>query len=269
MKIGIVQMQVTETKEKNLGNAERLMESLDPPADIVILPEMFNCPYEHKFFPRFAEPIPGPTTDRLSLLAQRLSAYIVGGSIPEKSKEKLFNSSPIISPDGTLLGVHRKLHLFDIDVPNKITFKESNYLTAGESITIIPTPHAKLGVAICYDLRFPELVQSMAQQGAELIVFPAAFNTTTGPAHWKTLLRARAIDNQVFVAACSPARNPDSSYKAYGHSLVVNPWGEVIEEAPKEETTMSVEIDPEEIQRVRRELPLWDSRKAVDEGNRN
>jgi len=117
--------------------------------------------------------------------------------------------------------------LFDIDVPGKITFKESDTLSPGDNLTIIDSPWGKIGVGICYDIRFPELAMLMREKGVGLMVYPGAFNTTTGPLHWELLQRARAVDNQVFVATASPARNPDSSYQAWGHSSLISPWGEV------------------------------------------
>lgn len=122
----------------------------------------------------------------------------------------------------------RKTHLFDIDIPGKITFKESDTLTAGESLTCVKTKYGTIGVGICYDLRFPELCMAYRQRGASLVVFPGAFNMTTGPVHWQLLQQARAVDNQLFVASCSPARNLDSSYTAWGHSMIVDPFGQVL-----------------------------------------
>jgi omega-amidase len=121
----------------------------------------------------------------------------------------------------------RKTHLFDIEIPGKIKFKESDTLTAGDSLSCVDTKYGKIGVGICYDLRFPELCMAYRQRGAKLVVFPGAFNMTTGPVHWQLLQQARAVDNQLFIASCSPARNLEASYTAWGHSMVVDPFGEV------------------------------------------
>jgi len=255
-------MMVEKDKEKNLKKAERLCgKVVEEGAEIVLLPEMFNCPYETELFPDYAEAIPGETTDRLSSLAKELEIYLIGGSIPERAGEKIYNTSPIFGPEGELLGRHRKVHLFEVDVPGKIVFRESDYLSPGDSPTLVETPFLNFGVAICYDLRFPELIRTMSLQGAEALFLPGAFNTTTGPAHWKALLRSRAVDNQIFVVAASPARNKASSYRAYGHSMVVDPWGEVLGEVEAEEASLSVEIDLGRVEEVRKQLPLYRSRR--------
>jgi len=151
--------------------------------------------------------------------------------------------------------------LFDVDYPGRIQFKESTYLSSGDSVTVVETSYTKIGVAICYDLRFPELLRRMVLGGAKLLVLPAAFNTTTGPAHWRPVLRTRAIDNQAFVVACSPARNVSSSYHAYGHSLVVDPWGKVLAEAGESQEILTVDIDLDKVDETRKRLPILESRR--------
>ncbi|KAF6120636.1 nitrilase family member 2 [Phyllostomus discolor] len=148
----------------------------------------------------------------------------IKGSIPEEDSGKLYNTCTVFGPDGALLVKHRKLHLFDIDVPGKITFQESKILSPGDSFSTFETPYCRVGLGICYDLRFSELAQIYAERGCQLLVYPGAFNLTTGPAHWELLQRGRAVDNQVYVATASPARDDKASYVAWGHSTVVNPW---------------------------------------------
>lgn len=262
MNIGLVQMEVSDDKRQNWATAKKLSNKVrQQGAELIVLPEMFNSPYEAECFSEYAEPIPGPTTDFLSNLARDLKVYLVGGSIPERSQDTIYNTAPIYNPQGELIARHRKIHLFNVNIPGQVVFQESEYLSGGDEPTVVSTTYGSVGVAICYDLRFPELIRTMSLEGAKLVVFPAAFNTTTGPAHWKVLLRSRAIDNQIFIAACSPARNPDSSYRAYGHSMVVQPWGEVIEEAGATEETIVVRLDLDEIGQVREQLPLYDSRR--------
>lgn len=262
MKVGSIQMKVSSSKEENLRKAEKLCRDFQGRGtDLLILPEMFNCPYEVDHFSEFAEPIPGPSTERLARVARDMGIYLIGGSIPERSDDQIFNTSPVFDPEGNLIGKHRKIHLFDVNIPDGITFRESDSLAAGDCPTVIDTELGTLGLAICYDLRFPELIRTMTLANAKIIVFPAAFNTTTGPAHWKTLLRARAIDNQVFVFAVSPARNPESSYRAYGHSMSINPWGKILKEGGHSETTFSVEIDLQQVREIRRELPVLSHRR--------
>ncbi|MFW6071761.1 MAG: carbon-nitrogen hydrolase family protein, partial [Candidatus Bipolaricaulota bacterium] len=260
MKLAILQMKVREEKGKNLKKVEGLFEEKEvQQADIVLLPEMFNCPYETERFGEYAEEVPGRTTDLLSDLASSSDTYIVGGSIPEKADDKIFNTSVVFDPEGEMIGRHRKAHLFQVDYPGRIQFDEAKYLDAGDEVTTLDTEHGKMGVAICYDLRFPELFRKMTRAGSKMVMIPAAFNTTTGPAHWETLLRTRAIDNQVFVFAASPARNRSSSYKAYGHSLAVDPWGDVLVEAGEGEETLYVDVDLEKVEEIRKRLPLLES----------
>ena len=260
MKISMLQPKVTNDKQENLAKIERLVKQEKAgEIDFLVLPEMFNCPYETEKFEEYAEEIPGPTTERLSKLASKYETYVVGGSIPERSGEDIYNSSPLFDPEGEIIGVHRKIHLFRVNYPGKIQFDESRYLKGGNEQTVVDTEFGKIGVAICYDLRFPELRRGMTRAGSKIIFFPAAFNTTTGPAHWKTVLRTRAIDNQTFVVASSPARNYDSSYKAYGHSLVADPWGEVMVEAGAGEEVLTLDIDLKKVEEVRKRLPLLDS----------
>ena len=260
MNIVMLQPKVTEDKSGNLKKVKKLFNGVkDRGVDFLVLPEMFNCPYEAEKFEDYAEEIPGPTTDTLSELAAEEEIYVVGGSIPERSDGNIYNTSPVFGPDGELIGKHRKIHLFKVNYPGRIKFDESKYLNSGNEQTVLETDFGAIGVAICYDLRFPELLRGMAKAGSKIIFLPAAFNTTTGPAHWKPVLRTRAIDNQTFVVASSPARNRESSYKAYGHSMVVDPWGEVLVEAGSGEEVLTVDIDLEKIEEVRKRLPLLES----------
>ena len=153
------------------------------------------------------------------------------------------------------------MHLFDIDVKDQITFKESDVLTAGNEFTVVETDFCKIGMGICYDVRFPQLAQINVEKGAEILVYPGAFNMTTGPAHWELLFRSRALDNQVYCVGVAPALNKEASYHSFGHSIITNPWGEVIAEAGTEEEIIFGEIDLNEIKRVREELPLLKNKR--------
>ncbi|MEW9122765.1 MAG: carbon-nitrogen hydrolase family protein [Thermotaleaceae bacterium] len=262
-KVGICQMLVKEEKENNLKHAEEMIrEAASNGSKWVVLPEMFNCPYENRYFPEFAEAYPGPTTTLLSNLAGELGIFLVGGSIPEKEGDHIYNTSYTFDNTGALIGKHRKVHLFDIDVAGGIRFKESDILSPGGEVTVVHTAEASVGIAICYDMRFPEIMRLMAIEGAQIIILPAAFNMTTGPVHWELSARARALDNQVFFIAASPARNLEATYHAYGHSMIVNPWGTVIAEADEEETILYGEVDLSIVEKVRRELPLLEHRRV-------
>ena len=162
---------------------------------------------------------------------------------------------------GKIIAKHRKIHLFDIDVKDRITFKESDVLTAGDDFTVADTEFGKIGIGICYDVRFVELARIMAENGASILFYPGAFNQTTGPAHWELLFRSRALDNQVFCVGVAPALNLDASYHSYGHSIVANPWGEVMVQAGEKEELLICEIDLSEIKKVREEIPVLKNKR--------
>lgn len=266
IKIALCQLSVTADKAENIKNAETsLKRAASLGCDIAVLPEMFNCPYDNDFFYRFAESYPGETTTMLSESAKKAGIYIIGGSIPEKDyiDNKLYNSCFSFNRNGDLLGIHKKIHLFDIDVKDKIKFFESNTFSAGNKITVFDTEFCKAGVAICYDMRFPELIRAMTLQGARLVFVPAAFNMVTGPAHWHTTNKARALDNQIYLASVSPARNPDNKYIAFGHSMITDPWGQIVSEADEKESIIISDISLDYLDKIREELPLLKHRKPA------
>lgn len=240
----------------------------------MVLPECFNSPYGCQYFPSYAEKLGSspPTVDEapswhaLSSTAAEAGAYLVGGSIPEvdasNGKDCYYNTSLVFSPSGKLLATHRKLHLFDIDIPGKIKFKESEVLSPGNKITIVDLPeYGRIGLGICYDIRFTEFAMIAARQGAFLLVYPGAFNTTTGPMHWSLQGRARAMDNQVYTALCSPARDDDATYHAWGHSMVVDPNAGIVAEADEKEDTIFADLDGTELEKTRRAIPLSSQRR--------
>ena len=188
---------------------------------------------------------------------------MIGGSIPEFVPEtkKYYNTSLVFSPAGKLIATHRKTHLFDIDIPGKIKFIESEVLSPGNKVTIFDTEYGKIGLAICYDVRFPELGMIAARKGAFMLVYPGAFNTTTGPMHWTLQGRARAMDNQVYVALCSPARDDNATYHAWGHSMIVNPNAEVLGELDEKEDIAYADLDEKKIEETRKGIPLYQQRR--------
>lgn len=210
---------------------------------VVALPECFNSPYGTKYFREYAEEIPtGETCLKLSEIAKELGVFVIGGSIPERHSTGIFNTCTIWSPTGTLLGVHRKVHLFDIDIEGGVKFKESDVLSAGNTFTVLNIDNVKVGVGICYDIRFEEMARVYRNRGCDLLVYPAAFNMNTGPLHWELLQRARANDNQLYVATISPARDTTADYIAWGHSMVVDPWAKVIKSAKEDEEIIVADI---------------------------
>ena len=270
IKIALCQMNVVDNKEKNIEKAiQMIKESKKQGADLAVLPEMFNCPYENEKFIEYAEILESSKTlKEIDNIAKEENIHVLAGSIPElerddgEKRESIYNTAVFFDNDGKQLGKHRKMHLFDIDVKGKIYFKESDTLSAGNEFTIIKTDLATIGIGICYDIRFVELSRIMALNGAEILIYPGAFNLTTGPAHWEILFRSRALDNQVYAIGVAPALDEDASYNSYGHSIAVNPWGEVIEELDYSEELKIVEIDLDEIKRVREEIPVLKNRRT-------
>lgn len=244
--------------------------------DLIVLPECFNSPYGHVHFPVYAEPIEFKQGEKynveasksesvkvLSEAAKTEGVWLLGGSIPEKdpSDGKVYNTSTVYSPQGELVAIHRKIHLFDIDIPGKITFKESETLTGGSTINYFDTEFARVGLGICYDVRFPELAMISARQGCHVLIYPGAFNLTTGPLHWELLVRARAVDNHVYFSMCSPARDLTAGYHAWGHSLVVDPMGSKLVEAEDGEAILHTRIDPKTFNDARAGIPVTVQRR--------
>jgi len=259
------QLAVVSDKQTNLANAREIVSSaVSEGADVVVLPECFNCPYSNDCFRAYSEEIPGtegnsPSVDTVQAIAKKHGIYLVAGSMPEidKPTDKIYNTCIVCDPTGKIIAKHRKVHLFDIDVPGKITFMESKTLSGGNTFTTFSTEWANFGIGICYDIRFPELAQIYAQEGgAEVLIYPGAFNTTTGPLHWELLQRARAVDNQVFVATASPARDPNFSYQAWGHSTIVSPWGEILATTDEKQGIVISKIDMNRLEEVRESVPV-------------
>ena len=276
--VALCQMNVMDDKEKNIEKAILMIkQSKKQGADLAVLPEMFNCPYENEKFIEYAEELEESVTlKEIAKVAKEENIHVLAGSIPElelneknnddkdniNEKQSIYNTSVFFDNHGKILGKHRKMHLFDIDVKGKIYFKESDTLSAGNEFTVIKTDLAKIGIGICYDIRFVELSRIMALEGAEILIFPGAFNLTTGPAHWQMLFKSRALDNQVYAIGVAPALDKDANYNSYGHSIAVNPWGEVIGELSFDEELKIVEIDLDEIVRIREEIPVLKNRRT-------
>lgn len=263
IRTAILQTPVSPEKGKNLDRVSEVMErDILRDVDLVTLPEMFACPYNTSAFPKYAEPEGGPTWQFLSKLAAEKKIYLSAGSIPEVDDEgKVYNTAYVFDREGQQIAKHRKVHLFDIDIEGGQAFRESATLSAGNKATVFDTEFCKMGLCICYDIRFPELARLMADQGAKVILCPGAFNLTTGPAHWELLFRSRAVDNQVYYIGTSPARDLNASYVAYGHSLVVDPWGIIVSEMDERAHVRVVDIDLDRVDEVREQLPLMKHRR--------
>ena len=261
-KLALCQIKGSFDKKESMATVTRYVETAaENGAQVISLPEMWNCPYSNDYFREYAEAEDGPTVKFLSDLAAKNDIYLIGGSIPELDGGKVYNTSFSFDRSGQIIGKHRKVHLFDIDVKGGIRFMESDTLTAGKDMTILDTEFGKIGVAICYDVRFPEWFRKMALAGAKLIVLPAAFNMTTGPAHWELSFRARALDNQIYMVGCAPMRDVAADYKSWGHSIITDPWGTVIGMLDEKEGVLTAELDLDYEAQVREELPLLKSRR--------
>uniref|UniRef100_A0A1B0FC69 omega-amidase n=1 Tax=Glossina morsitans morsitans TaxID=37546 RepID=A0A1B0FC69_GLOMM len=230
--------------------------------DFVVLPEMFCCPYQTEKFPEYAEEEGGSVWKALSAYAKEYNIYLVAGSVPEKDDEgRVYNTCYIFDRQGVQIGKHRKTHLFDIDIKGGQSFKESDTLTAGNSGTVFETEFGRMGVMICFDIRFPEFARMMVNDGARMIFVPAAFNMTTGPAHWELSFRTRALDNQIYMLGCAPARNPAASYISWGHSIFTDPWGRVRGMLDESEGILICEADLDYENEIREQLPLLKARR--------
>ena len=255
-------MKTSENKDLNISTAKEGIEQVvKKGAQIVILPEIFNSPYDTKKFREYSEEKNGKTWTFLSTMAKNNKIYLIGGSIPERENDKIYNTSFIFDSNGNQISRHRKMHLFDIDIKGGQSFKESESLTPGNSICVFNTSFCSIGVCICFDMRFPELSRLMALKGAQIIIVPAAFNMTTGPPHWESMFKQRAIDNQCFTIGVAPARDEKASYISYANSIIVNPWGKIIYRANEKECYDVIDIDLSEINSIRQQLPLLSARR--------
>ncbi|KAK8789396.1 hypothetical protein WA588_001281 [Blastocystis sp. NMH] len=270
LRVGLCQMLVSSNKTANLQKAKTMIaKAASQGADLIVLPECFNSPYDTKQFRKYSEPIPmnakevdatkSPSVAMLLEATRHHRVPIIGGSIPEYCEDKIYNTAMVMSPDSDVITKHRKMHLFDVNVPGGICFRESDTLSPGNSFTVFPysSPKADLsiGVGVCYDMRFPELALAYTTLGCKMLVYPSAFNMTTGPLHWDILAKGRAVDSQSFVILCSPARDVNSSYVAYGHSVVVSPWGKVVGQLDEKEGILMADIDLSECDAMRKAIP--------------
>ncbi|MBI5506110.1 MAG: carbon-nitrogen hydrolase family protein [Deltaproteobacteria bacterium] len=261
----VVQLKSGSDKAANLAEASRLIgEAADAGAQLVALPEVFAWRGPQSAEPAEAETVPGPITEEMGALARRLGIHIVAGSILEAAAggPLPFNTTTLLAPDGRLLGAYRKIHLFDIDLPGRVTIRESDLRAPGAQPVCVTTELGRIGLAICYDLRFPELFRALADRGAEIIVMPSAFTKPTGEAHWEPLLRARAIENQCFVLAPNQFGTNTQGFANYGNSLLVDPWGKVLARGADDRAeVLTAHLDGDLLARVRRELPCLEHRR--------
>jgi len=303
LRVALCQFVVTQDKNMNENKAiDFLRRAKEQGATMAILPEIWNGPYATAAFREYAELLPevgdnlidadkskwssSSASRMLMNAAKDLGIWIVGGSVSERvvtdkedeegnKIEKIYNTCLVLNPDGVVVAKHRKVHLFDIDVPGGITFFESETLSAGATVSHFESPYGKIGIGICYDIRFAEYAMVLRQKhNCLVLIYPGAFNMTTGPAHWELLQKARAIDNQCFVVTASPARSEEAvhdddgekkkypHYTAWGHSTVISPWGDVIATTDEKEGIVLADLDLTRLEEVRKGIPIGDQRRT-------
>jgi deaminated glutathione amidase len=261
-----VQMLAGDDKQLNLQEARRwVRDAAANGARLVALPEVFIWRGSKKLERQFAEPIPGPSSKALSELARELGIYLLAGSILEEisNSERAYNTSLLFAPSGKQIARYRKIHLFDVDLPNGVSLRESQTRAHGESPEVVKTELGAMGLTVCYDVRFPELYRRLAEQGAELIFVPSAFTAYTGAAHWETLLRARAIENQAYIIAPDQFGKTANSFETHGHSMIIDPWGRIIAELPDGPGVITATIDFDYLAKIRAELPALNHRRLT------
>ena len=263
IRIAIIQAFLCGTVEERREHIRELVRLVSGRGvDLVTLPEIWNGPYQQDLFPSFAEPRFGPSWQFLSELASEYGIWLSGGSIAECEDGKVYNTAYVFDRCGREVARHRKMHLFDIQITGGQHFMESETLTAGDQVTVFDTEFCKMGLCICYDARFPELFRLMVDRGAKMVLVPAAFNMTTGPAHWEHLFRQRAVDNQVFCVGTSPARDVEASYHVWGHSIVTDPWGRIVTQMEEKEEIRIVNLNLDLVDQIRAQLPRLKHRRT-------
>jgi predicted amidohydrolase len=259
-----VQLNSNGDKDRNLAAAERLVRAAAADgADLVALPEKWNLLAGGEELVAGAEPLDGPSLTAARGWARELSIHLVAGSISEAGVEgeKASNTSVLIGPEGDDLAVYRKIHMFDVDAGG-VSYRESEFERPGDEVVVAAASgELTLGLTVCYDLRFPELFRILALRGARLIAVPSAFTLATGRDHWEVLLRARAIENQLFVIAPNQVGEAPPHYSSFGRSMIVDPWGVVLATAPDEECFVAAELDFDAQDRVRESLPSLANRR--------
>jgi predicted amidohydrolase len=265
LRIGLIQMTSTADRAANLDRAATMVRrAASDGARLVALPENFSYLRSEGDPPPRPEPLDGETVTRFSALARDHAIWLLLGSIPEDSGTagKIHNTSVLLRPDGSTAAVYRKIHLFDVAIPGEVELRESDGVEPGDELITADTPWGRIGLSVCYDLRFPELYRALAFQGATMLFVPAAFTSYTGRYHWEALLRARAIENQCYVAAPAQSGRHSASRSSWGRTTVVDPWGEIVASLGEGEGILAAELDPARVEEVRRRLPCLSHARA-------
>ncbi|MFQ5696752.1 MAG: carbon-nitrogen hydrolase family protein [Myxococcota bacterium] len=271
MRVAVVQLTSGDGVEDNLARASHWIgEAAEAGAELVALPESFAYLAGESAGPNpSAQPLEGPVVGFLRDHAKRHGVVLAGGSFAEAipGEERVYNTSVVVDSEGRLLAVYRKLHLFDVDLPG-VTLCESTHVAPGREVLTAQVGDWVLGLSICYDLRFPELYRELVAQGATLLLVPSAFTIPTGRDHWEVLLRARAIESQCYVLAAAQVGEHAPGRASYGHSLIVDPWGEVLASLARDEGIAVAELDRDRLWEIRRNLPALDHRRLGRSGPR-
>lgn len=268
-KLAAVQITTGPDVEKNLAAIEIQIESaVKDGANIIALPEVFACYDSQKYLALGQQELQatGNLRSRMSSWAKDYKVYLIGGTIPvlEPKESKVYPRCYFYNDQGEELGYYDKIHLFDVDISDaQGRYRESDMFLSGDEIKVFPTPYGNVGLTICYDLRFPYVFDRLRKAGADIISVVAAFTETTGKAHWQPLLQARAIEQQCYILASNQWGQHDEKRRTFGHSMVISPWGEVLDQLPTGEGFSCAEIDLEEVQRIRREMPIANHQREI------
>ena len=252
MKIGIVQFHTSEDILKNIERMKTCILSMQ--ADLLLLPELWICPFENQKI-KEAFHFQQKSESMLKECAKQKKMWIIGGTIPYKGE----NTCLVFNDQGEKIASYSKMHLLEVHARH--TYRESDVFKPGNSLCTFDTPWGKAGIIVCYDIRFPELTRILAQEGIQILFLPAAFNQQVGLLHWKPLLQTRAMENEIFVIGASPYYTY-KNYQAFGHSLIVDPFGRILYEMKENEEMGTYDIHLEEIQKIRKRMPLWELRRT-------
>ena len=267
MRAAIVQLNAGDSDvDGNVDVAMRLVgEAADGGADLVVLPELFAYYGSQRRMRELAEPLGGPITTRLAEIARTRSTWLLGGSVCEREDGHVYNTSFLFDRTGEAVAAYRKIHRYDVDLPDELPIRESALFSAGEELVTHRVEGFRLGLSVCYDLRFPELYRGLMTSGANVLAVPSAFQQRTGEAHWEVLLRARAIEEQAYVLAAAqwgPWGSPESGHRTFGNAMIVDPWGRVVVRAPGEgDGVWFADLDADVLRSVRSTLPALAHRR--------
>jgi deaminated glutathione amidase len=269
MKVAAIQLNSQDNVAANLSQTEGVVRTAaEAGAKLVILPEAFAYLGTEEGKSLLAEEIgqPGPIQEAVSSWCRTHNIYIIAGGMPERSQDpqRPYNTSAVFAPTGKLCESYRKLHLFDVQLSDGTSWVESSATTPGDEARVAQIEQLTVGLSICYDLRFPDLFSWQRSQGAQLLTVPAAFTKTTGAAHWETLLRARAIETQCWLAAAAQEGDHPRGRKTYGHAMIIDPWGRIVSEVSEPGVGFAIaEVDLQEVTSVREQMPVTLHRRKI------